>query len=79
MTTLSDFDLNYPKKKKKSKSGEGTYGEVYKAKENRTGEAVALKKIRMDNEKEGVDTNQRGREIFFLMFIFEKKKKKSFR
>ncbi|KAI5669878.1 hypothetical protein M9H77_19731 [Catharanthus roseus] len=33
--------------------GEGTYGQVYMAKEKRTGEVVALKKIRMDNEKEG--------------------------
>ncbi|KAG6392754.1 hypothetical protein SASPL_146980 [Salvia splendens] len=33
--------------------GEGTYGQVYMAKEKRTGEIVALKKIRMDNEKEG--------------------------
>lgn len=28
--------------------------QVYMARENRTGEIVALKKIRMDNEKEGV-------------------------
>ncbi|GLJ42573.1 hypothetical protein SUGI_0882520 [Cryptomeria japonica] len=33
--------------------GEGTYGQVYMAKEIKTGEVVALKKIRMDNEKEG--------------------------
>ncbi|KAJ3692201.1 hypothetical protein LUZ60_012551 [Juncus effusus] len=33
--------------------GEGTYGLVYMAKEKRTGEIVALKKIRMDNEREG--------------------------
>ncbi|XP_074273667.1 cyclin-dependent kinase C-1-like [Silene latifolia] len=33
--------------------GEGTYGQVYMAKEIDTGEIVALKKIRMDNEKEG--------------------------
>lgn len=33
--------------------GEGTYGQVYMAREIRTGEIVALKKIRMDNEKEG--------------------------
>ncbi|CAN4100710.1 unnamed protein product [Withania somnifera] len=33
--------------------GEGTYGQVYMAKEIRTGEIVALKKIRMDNEREG--------------------------
>jgi cyclin-dependent kinase 12/13 len=34
--------------------GEGTYGQVYLAKDKETGERVALKKIRMDNEKEGV-------------------------
>ncbi|RAL53071.1 unnamed protein product [Cuscuta campestris] len=33
--------------------GEGTYGQVFMAREKRTGEIVALKKIRMDNEKEG--------------------------
>lgn len=33
--------------------GEGTYGQVYMAREKATGEIVALKKIRMDNEKEG--------------------------
>ncbi|XP_062263502.1 cyclin-dependent kinase 12 isoform X1 [Platichthys flesus] len=33
--------------------GEGTYGQVYKAKDKVTGELVALKKVRLDNEKEG--------------------------
>ncbi|GBG89574.1 hypothetical protein CBR_g49363 [Chara braunii] len=33
--------------------GEGTYGQVYMAREKVTGEIVALKKVRMDNEKEG--------------------------
>jgi cyclin-dependent kinase 12/13 len=33
--------------------GEGTYGQVYKARNKLTGEIVALKKVRMDNEKEG--------------------------
>ena len=33
--------------------GEGTYGQVYLAKANDTGKLVALKKIRMDTEKEG--------------------------
>ncbi|KAI5091107.1 cyclin-dependent kinase 12, partial [Silurus meridionalis] len=33
--------------------GEGTYGQVYKAREKDTGELVALKKVRLDNEKEG--------------------------
>ncbi|KAK9495173.1 kinase-like domain-containing protein [Lipomyces doorenjongii] len=35
------------------KLGEGTFGEVYKARHRRTGRLVALKKILMHNEKEG--------------------------
>ncbi|KAK9817392.1 hypothetical protein WJX74_008301 [Apatococcus lobatus] len=34
--------------------GEGTYGVVYKAKHKRTGELVALKKLRMEREKDGM-------------------------
>lgn len=33
--------------------GEGTYGQVYKAEDTFTGELVALKKVRLENEKEG--------------------------
>ncbi|XP_076348573.1 uncharacterized protein LOC143246204 isoform X2 [Tachypleus tridentatus] len=33
--------------------GEGTYGQVYKAKDRDTGDLVALKKVRLENEKEG--------------------------
>jgi len=33
--------------------GQGTYGQVYKAKNMLTGERVALKKVRLENEKEG--------------------------
>ncbi|XP_014673642.1 PREDICTED: cyclin-dependent kinase 2-like [Priapulus caudatus] len=36
------------------KIGEGTYGVVYKAKDRTTGLMVALKKIRLDTESEGV-------------------------
>ncbi|XP_051532627.1 cyclin-dependent kinase 2 isoform X2 [Myxocyprinus asiaticus] len=39
---------------KVEKIGEGTYGVVYKAKNKITGETVALKKIRLDTETEGV-------------------------
>ncbi|CAK9302813.1 unnamed protein product [Gordionus sp. m RMFG-2023] len=33
--------------------GEGTYGQVYKAKDTLNGDIVALKKVRLENEKEG--------------------------
>ncbi|CAH3930236.1 cyclin-dependent kinase 2-like [Pieris brassicae] len=36
------------------KIGEGTYGVVYKAKHNVTGKEIALKKIKLENEPEGV-------------------------
>lgn len=37
----------------RSQIGEGTYGQVYIARDRVTREEVALKKIRMDNEKDG--------------------------
>lgn len=37
----------------KYKIGQGTYGEVYKARDADTGELVALKKVLLKNEKEG--------------------------
>ncbi|BFZ02067.1 hypothetical protein BsWGS_05106 [Bradybaena similaris] len=33
--------------------GEGTYGQVYKARDTSNGKLVALKKVRLENEKEG--------------------------
>lgn len=36
------------------KLGEGTFGEVHRARSKRTGAVVALKKIIMHNEKDGV-------------------------
>ncbi|XP_030747535.1 cyclin-dependent kinase 1 [Sitophilus oryzae] len=36
------------------KIGEGTYGVVYKGKNKKTGEMVAMKKIRLENEDEGI-------------------------
>ncbi|KAK6101822.1 Protein kinase domain family protein [Brugia pahangi] len=37
----------------KTQVGEGTYGQVYKAHDKITQEVVALKKVRLENEKEG--------------------------
>jgi len=34
--------------------GEGTYGIVYKARDRQTGDIVALKRIRLETEDEGI-------------------------
>jgi len=39
---------------KVEKIGEGTYGVVYKARDRETNETIALKKIRLEQEDEGV-------------------------
>lgn len=39
---------------KMEKIGEGTYGVVYKAKDRVTGEIIALKRIRLEAEDEGI-------------------------
>ena len=36
------------------KIGEGTYGIVYKAKDTNTGDTVAIKKIFMNNDEDGI-------------------------
>jgi len=42
------------KYEKLQKIGEGTYGVVYKARNRETGQYIALKKIRLENEDEGI-------------------------
>ncbi|KAI0241559.1 Cyclin-dependent kinase 10, partial [Lamellibrachia satsuma] len=39
---------------KLNRIGEGTYGIVYRARDTKTDEIVALKKMRMENEKDGI-------------------------
>ena len=61
---VSDFFFDLQKKKnmtmfhdrfqKLEKIGEGTYGVVYKAKDVQTGDTLALKKIRLEVEDEGI-------------------------
>lgn len=46
--------LQLARYKKLEKLGEGTYGVVYKAKDRETGAILALKKIRLEHEDEGV-------------------------
>lgn len=41
------------KYEKISQIGEGTYGKVFKGRSKESGEIVALKKVRMDDEKDG--------------------------
>lgn len=42
------------KYQKKEKLGEGTYGVVFRALNTETGEIVAIKKIRLEKEDDGV-------------------------
>ncbi|CAD5232243.1 unnamed protein product [Bursaphelenchus xylophilus] len=44
--TLADYKIE-------SQVGEGTYGQVYKARNSRNSQLVALKKVRLENEKDG--------------------------
>ena len=52
------------------KIGEGTYGVVYKARSLRTNQIVALKRIRLDSDSEGVPSTAI-REISFLKELSE--------
>ncbi|XP_032834830.1 cyclin-dependent kinase 10 isoform X1 [Petromyzon marinus] len=51
---------------KQNRIGEGTYGIVYRARDTRSGEIVALKKVRMDKEKDGLPISSM-REINLLL------------
>ena len=66
---------NYPKSRsmrdkyeKLEKIGEGTYGYVYKARDSNSSEIVALKKIKLENEDEGVPSTAM-REIAVLKYL----------
>ena len=50
----SNFISIMERYQKMEKIGEGTYGVVYKAKDRVSGEIVALKKIRLEAEDEGI-------------------------
>ena len=45
------------KYEKIEKIGEGTYGTVFKAKNRETGEVVALKRVQLDDDDEGVPSS----------------------
>ena len=48
---------NMQKYEKLEKIGEGTYGTVFKAKNRESGEIVALKRVRLDDDDEGVPSS----------------------
>ncbi|CAA2966083.1 cell division control 2 homolog A-like [Olea europaea subsp. europaea] len=59
LPSLSLYSLSHPTfhrspYEKVEKIGEGTYGVVYKARDRVTNETIALKKIRLEHEDEGV-------------------------
>lgn len=57
--------MNKERYEKLEKIGEGTYGVVYKARDMVSGESVAIKKIRLENEEEGMPSTAM-REISIL-------------
>lgn len=64
---ISENPGMYPKERyeKLEKLGEGTYGVVYKARDTTTNQIIALKKIRLENEEEGMPSTAM-REISIL-------------
>lgn len=63
MNTIDEYE-------RLEKIGEGTYGVVYKARNIRTNQIVALKRIRLDSDSEGVPSTAI-REISFLKELSE--------
>ena len=51
---MYDYKEQLEKYTKVEKVGEGTYGVVYKCRIKETNDFVALKKIRLENEDEGI-------------------------
>lgn len=54
LTCFLQHSLNLLQYEKVEKIGEGTYGVVYRARDRNTGMTIALKKIRLEQEEEGV-------------------------
>ncbi|XP_014673937.1 PREDICTED: cyclin-dependent kinase 9-like [Priapulus caudatus] len=73
MSKVDDFDYPYvddvTKYERITKIGQGTFGEVFKARDKKTKKLVALKKILMDNEKEGFPITAL-REIKILQLLY---------
>lgn len=63
-TILTERDVN--EYEKLNKVGEGTYGVVYRARDTKTDEIVALKRVRMEEEKDGLPVSSL-REINLLL------------
>ena len=62
---MYDYKEQLEKYAKVEKVGEGTYGVVYKCKMKGTNDFVALKKLSLENEDEGIQSTSI-REISFL-------------
>jgi cyclin-dependent kinase len=54
MSAMPNVESPLEKYQKLEKIGEGTYGVVYKARDKLSGRTIALKKIRLEHEDEGV-------------------------
>ena len=65
LETKTSGNVTQERYEKIEKIGEGTYGVVYKARDIITRELVALKKIRLENEEEGIPSTAM-REISIL-------------